>query len=38
MGKLDHSPPELVFRGIVKTKEGEGLRKTGGLSFSMLRG
>ena len=37
MGKLDHSSPGLVFRGIVKTKEGEGLRRTGGLSYSRLR-
>ena len=37
MGKLDHSSPGLVFRGIVKTKEGEGLCKTGGLSYSRLR-
>ena len=31
MGKLDHSSPDLVFRGIVTTKEKEGLRMTGGL-------
>ena len=37
IGKLDHSSPGLVFRGIVKTKEGEGLRKTGGLCYSRLR-
>lgn len=26
-----------MFRGIVKTKEGEGLHRTGGLSYSRLR-
>ena len=34
MGKLDHSSPGSVFRGIVMTKEGEGMRKTGVLSYS----
>ena len=27
----------MLFRGIVQTKEGEQLRKTGGISYSRLR-
>ncbi|KAL5473775.1 hypothetical protein EMCRGX_G028330 [Ephydatia muelleri] len=34
---MDHTPKACVFRGISVTKEGERLRKTGGLSYTRLR-
>jgi hypothetical protein len=37
MGKLDHTSQGMLFRGIVQTKEGEQLRKRGGISYSKLR-
>ena len=37
MGELENTPKECVFRGISATKNGEQLRKTGGLSYSRLR-
>ena len=37
MGELNHTPKACVFRGISVTKEGERLRKTGGLSSTRLR-
>ena len=37
MGKLDRRSHGMLFRAIVWTKEGESLRKAGGLSYSRLR-
>ena len=37
MGELGKTPKECVFRGITVTKEGERLRKAGGLSYTRLR-
>ena len=37
MGKLVHTSHGMLFRGIVKTKDGEQLHKTGGISYSRLR-
>ena len=37
MGELENTLKECVFRGISVTKNGERLRKTGGLSYSRLR-
>ena len=37
MGKLVHTSHGMLFRGIVKTKDGEQLRKTDGISYSRLR-
>ena len=37
MGRLEHTSHGMLFRGIVQTKEGEHLRKTGGISYSRLR-
>ena len=37
MGELEKTPKECVFRGITVTKEGERLRKSGGLSYTRLR-
>ena len=34
---LDRSSTGFVFRGIVRTKSGERLRKSGGLSYSRVR-
>ena len=34
---LSHSSPLLVFRGITRTKHGERLRATGGLSYTRMR-
>ena len=37
MGGLCHTSHERVFRGITKTRTGEKLRKSGGLSYSRAR-
>ena len=37
MGELESTPKECVFRGISVTKNGERLRKTGGLSYTRSR-
>ena len=37
VGELEHTSHGMLFRGIVQTKEGERLRKTGGISYSRLR-
>ena len=37
MGELEHTSKACVFRGISVTKNGEPLRKTGGLSCTRLR-
>ena len=37
MAKLTIQSSEKVFRGIVHTKVGEKLRKTGGISYTCLR-
>ena len=37
MEELNHTPKTCVLWGISVTKEGEGLRRTGGLSYTRLR-
>ena len=37
MGRLSMGSHDRVFRAVVHTKEGERLRKSGGLSYSRLR-
>ena len=37
MGRLSVGSHDRVFRAVVRTKEGERLRKSGGLSYSRLR-
>ena len=37
MGELEKTPKECVVRGIMVTKDGERLRKSGGLSYTRLR-
>ena len=37
MGELEKTPKECVFRGITVIKDGEHLRKAGGLSYIRLR-
>ena len=37
MGRLSVGSRDRVFRAVVHTKEGERLRKSGGLSYSRMR-
>ena len=37
LGKVSHSPELPLFRGIVRTKFGEQLRKKGGISYTRVR-